>query len=147
MSTWGVTPAIVLEATKATVSTADIAMAGEIIDLYSNRTEAASAAMRSRDRTWLTKAVLWQAVKCAQEPDLASKMAPGKIIQDGVEIDVSSESAWTLAPMAARALRNLSWKGTRTRRARSAVDPLSTARLPLDFLNEASDDLTDWQEL
>jgi hypothetical protein len=149
MSTWGVTVERVLEATGRNVTLTNIAMAGEIIDLYSNRTEDASASMRPRDRTWLAKAVVWQSVKCADEPDLAGKMAPQKIVQGSdmanLEVNVTRDSAWILAPLAARALKNLSWKGWRTRRPHTAREALGQLVLPFPFEEEASDEFHRWE--
>lgn len=152
MSTWDVTTAMVFEVTKRTVSDDDILMAGEIIDLYSNRTQEASGSMRTRDITWLKKAVCWQAVKCNEEPDLASKMMVQEFTQDGVNVKLSGDgkggAEWyaMLNPFAARALKNLSWKGTRSLAIPRSDVPLGPV-VGYDFLNESSDNYGRWEPI
>ena len=133
-----------------TVTTQDVLMANEIITTYANRTPAASAAMGSRDLYYLNSAANWQAVWYADQPGVETRQIAAKHSQDGVEIDYAGTSFQpkeypaVLAPLAARALRNLSWKAMRTIRVKNIATPMNSA---YNFTNEASDDYTRFTDL
>jgi len=147
--TWA-TVADVLTLTGKTVAQLDIAAASDIIDIYANRTEAASSSMGNRDLHWLNRATIWQAVFYADQPGLTTRQIVATHKQDGVEVDHAGraftprEYPVVLAPLAARALRNLSWKGSRTLRTPPIKTPLGSR---IDFTMEANDRFARWGEL
>lgn len=119
--TWGVTVADVLYMTGATVEAVDIQMAAESIEPYVNRTPASSAGMLARDIRTIKKALVWQAAWLPEQPDYVGRMNVDSTNQDGQSAAFSPASSpygreysLTLAPMAARCLKNLSWKASRT---------------------------------
>jgi len=131
-----------------TVTAQDILMANEIITTYANRTPAASASMGSRDLYYLNSAACWQAVWYAEQPGVETRQIAAKHAQDGVEIDYAGTSfnpkeyPAVLAPLAARALRNLSWKASRTLRVKNVATPLNSA---YNFTSESSDEYSNWK--
>lgn len=121
MTNWGVTPQHVKDKTDIDVDLIDVSMASDTVDIYSNRTEAASGAMKARDIHWIRTAIIWQAAWLIQQPDYTGRQNVDAIQQDGQNIHYApnpsmegKEYAVTLAPLAARALKNLSWKSSRT---------------------------------
>lgn len=149
MGSWDVTPARVLDETGATVSESTIKIAGGIVETYINRTQAISGVLTARDLGWIQVAVQWQAAWLPEQPGFSGRMQVVKQAQDGAgfELDDSGGArdwAINLAPMAARSIKNLSWKGSRslnmgTRRV--------TNRDLRAFLTDESDCLSDWQAI
>ena len=133
-------------------STADVAMAHQVIEIYANVTESASAAIGARDLEWLRKATAWQAVWQKQQPGYATdRSVVASIMADGVREDFAGFSVggtggeWKvmLAPLAARALKNLSWKGSRTLRTDRVEVPFGQNSVT-GFLRDGGDALSDW---
>lgn len=120
MVAWGVTTQDVLDATGERVSDAVITMAASDVDIYTNRTEAASAVMVARDIHWIRQAVIRQAAWLPYQPGIAGRVSTTRVVQDGVTTEVGGTQgtarphANDLAPLAARAIKNLSWKGSRS---------------------------------
>jgi hypothetical protein len=82
-----------------------------LIELVVGRTEAqATAELSARDLEWLRRGVAYQAAWVAGQPDLFTRLEVQRLAQDGMSADFLSDSL-TLAPMARRVLRNLSWRG------------------------------------
>ncbi len=139
MSNWDITPADVLDMTGETVLQVDINRAGGVVDLYSNVTQAASGSLKPRDVACLRQAVNYQAAWLVNQPGYFNRSLAAKVEQDKVTVDHGAQGgAWrewadTLAPLAARALKNLSWKSDRREYHRRARRPA------IDFLAEASD--------
>ncbi|OLT26534.1 hypothetical protein BJF83_20835 [Nocardiopsis sp. CNR-923] len=75
-----------------------------------------STTIGARDRKRLRAAVAYQTVFMGEHPDVFTNVDADIIRQDGVDVDFSHANAGLLAPLAHRALRRLSWRGTRTRR-------------------------------
>lgn len=131
----------------ASASSADVAIAHQVIEIYSNVTESASAALGARDLEWLRKATAFQAVWQKQQPGyLTDRSVVASVQADGVREDYAGFSVggtggeWkvALAPLAARALKNLSWKGSRTLRTDRVEVPLGDNGV-IGFLNESGD--------
>jgi hypothetical protein len=135
LDTWGVSTDDVLDLTGSVVTTANVTMAAGIIDLYTNRTQAASGSMTARDFGWVQRAVAYQAAWVSGQLDLMRRRATSELVQDGMRTKNSDGTGtwreWTvtLGPLAARALKNLSWKtrrqeetGHRVRLFRRTVD-------------------------
>jgi len=141
---WNVTPADVLATTGATVTTESVAVADGMVTIYVNRTSEASASMSARDLGWIRQAIAWQAPWAAAQPDLTTRSQFDSLSQDGLSVQTAAEWAKLLHPMAARALKNLSWKASRTQRTPNASVPVG---LGLDFAMEQSDRFSDWTPL
>lgn len=124
------------------VDAATLAAAVGTIEIYANRTQdVPDDAMSARDLAWLKRAVAWQAAWLTGQPGWQQRSLADRIVSDGQEVERSGEYAATLAPLAARAMRNLSWIGNRS-------DALLISRRrrvqELDATNEASDWSGDW---
>lgn len=88
-----------------------LTQAQAMIELHVGRTEElGTAEMTARDLDWLRRAVAFQAAWMAGQPDLFTRLEVQRLAQDGMSADFLSDSL-TLAPMARRVLRNLSWRG------------------------------------
>lgn len=141
---WGVLPSDVLTLTGASATAAQVAAADGVVTIYVNRESTASASMAPRDLASIRAAICWQTPWQAGQPDYLTRSQFDSVNQDGLSVQTSAQWAKLLAPLAARALKNLSWKGSRTLRT-PAVRVL-TGR-GLDFTLEASDQHTDWRRL
>ena len=124
-----------------------MSLASSDITIYANRTEAASAAMSSRDLQWLKMACAFQAAWLTEQPDFLTRINFRTATVDGESVSHRSDSQQNLAPMAARALKNLSWKSSRTLRTPDvSVPPGGTGYEP-SFLDEDSDEISPWEDL
>lgn len=132
----------VLAVTGTSVTTAQLAAASAVITVYANRNPTASENLTTRDRYWLQQACAWQARWQAQQPGYDQRSAVGSVGQDTVQVGYTAEWQVTLAPLAARAMKNLSWKGSRS----VAVHSSLTMR-GVDFTNEESDWYSTWYPL
>lgn len=139
------TLADVLELTGATVDATSLAIANSVITVYANRTEDADNSMGQRDLYWLKQAVCWQALFVDKTPGFGEQPGVSSISQDGLSATNRYEYSQVLAPMAARALKNLSWKADRTLRVPQITTPLGLGIL--DFLNDAGDPYSEWEPL
>lgn len=123
---------------------AQVAAANNTVTIYSNRTPDASAGMGARDLYWLKAAACWQAAWLSQQVAVDGRAGHTSISQDGLAVSQDAEYQIVLAPLAARALRNLSWKSTRS----VEVAPANPGPMwPRNFVNESSDDRHDWEPL
>jgi hypothetical protein len=139
---WASTAEVEAE-TGVTVDNADLAVAQSVIDIYSGRTEDAEGGLSQRDLTWLMKAVCWQAAWVSRQSGFAFRQSSVSTSQDGLSVTRRSDSDILLAPLAARALKNLSWKCSRTMR----IQPVGVPRggvTSIDYSLESSDDLQQW---
>lgn len=143
MGNWA-TLANVLATTGKTVTEPDLLQAEAVITIYANRTPAASAGMSTRDLFWLQQASCWQTAWQTQQPGYDQVSSLKTLTQDGMQVEYEHEWQISLAPLAARALKNLSWKATRSVRFLPARVP--TGR-EVDFTLEESDDYTGWMPL
>lgn len=136
------TAANVLALTGKSVTDAVVLEASAVIDIYANRTQEASAGMSPRDLGWLQRACSFQAAWMPSQPGFHQRNAVAQITQDGLQIIYDKEWQISLAPLAARALKNLSWKATKTVRMVSVRTPMGYAG---DFADEASDPYSTWE--
>jgi hypothetical protein len=142
--TWGVTISDVTNTTGVTPSAADLAASDSIITIYINRTPDASGGISGRDLTWIRSAIQWQAAWVSSQPNLTGTSHYDSYSSDGLSVQTTAEWAKVLAPLAARSLKNLTWKGTRTQRTPSVRQGKG---LVLNFENEESDEYSDWSRL
>lgn len=139
----------VADITGVTVSQTQLNMAQSVIDIYSNRTVDASGGPASgsgiskRDLTWLKQALAWQAVWMPGQAGYATRTTVSSVSQDGQWVQYRSQSDQDLAPLASRALRNLSWKTNRTTRT-PELGMRPRGLLLNDFTQERSDDFHGW---
>jgi hypothetical protein len=144
---WAVLGDVVTITGKTLPVTADgdeiMAAANSHVTIYCNRTPDASASISNRDLYWLKAAVCWQAAWLPGQPGYETRSTVRQESGDGTSYTVASEAQINLAPMAARALKNLSWKAARTLRTPDVSVPAGH-RTPLDFTNEASDEFSGW---
>lgn len=104
----------VTEITGATVTPAQLAQAQTAIETVTGRTAEATARIGPRDLRWLKRAVAYQAVWMADQPDLFTRSTTtGPTIQDGAHVNLTADGQ-ILAPLARRALKRLSWRGNRS---------------------------------
>ena len=101
--------------TGVTVTDPQIAIAQAIIEIHVARTEDVPAdTITARDVQWLKRAVAYQTVWVNANPDLFTRIEHVTILQDGVEVRDLPPDALTLAPLAKKAIRRLSWMKTRS---------------------------------
>lgn len=138
--TWA-TVADVLAYTGKEVSEEDVTMASGVIDLYAGTDpEQPEDSIAGRDRRWLKMATAYQTPWQMKKPGyFEHRESHESASADSVSRKVRSDSEITLAPLAARALRNLSWIGLRsTRFSQGAGVPKGS------FLHEAGDEWHGW---
>lgn len=121
----------------------ELAAARSVISIYANRTEDMADAITARNLYWLKVATCWQTVWQRDQPGFNAQQVVASFSQDGESVSYTAEWNLTLAPMAARALKNLSWKASRTLNTPNSRVPAGRAR---DFTNEASDWYSNWTE-
>ncbi len=126
-------------------ASAYLPLANTMITTYANRTESASAAISSRDLFSLKLATCYQAAWLPGQPDILTRVNVESSTVDGESVRFASDAQQNLAPQAARALKNLSWKGSRTLRLRDSAQALGRAST-IDFTSEASDESSDWSD-
>jgi hypothetical protein len=141
---WGVSTADVLATTGSTATAEQVAAADSVISIYVNRQSTASASMSARDLGWIRTAIAWQTPWQAGQAGLATRSQFDSLSQDGLSVASTAQWAKVLAPLAARALKNLSWKGSRTQRTPNVSVPTG---LGVDFLLDESDARTTWSPL
>jgi hypothetical protein len=73
-----------------------------------------TAVVFERDAEWLKRAVAWQAAWLPGQPGSAERSSVDNVSQEGLTVTYKDEAAVVLAPRARRALKNLSWMGTRS---------------------------------
>lgn len=126
--------------------TAVMALANTVISGYANRTEAASAGISGRDLLTLKVATAFQAAWLVGQPDFLTRLNFRSSTVDGESIAFASEAQQSLAPMASRYLRNLSWKASRTLSIPDISVPSGGGAPTVNFLAEVSDDSSDWED-
>jgi hypothetical protein len=136
--TWA-TMAQVVGFTGKEVSAASLQVASGMITLYGNADPGLVDSYRQKDLYWLAMATSYQAVWVAPKLDtiLEDRESHTSTSADGVQVTREAGSDLTLAPLAARALRNLSWIGGGIN-----MPLVGTARA--NFLNEADDHVNVW---
>jgi hypothetical protein len=97
-----------------TPTSGDLVVAQTVVETFVNRTEDAAASFTVRDVDTLRKAVCFQAAWLAGQPGYLTRMGATSLQQDGLSTTLTNPADMTLAPLAQRAIKNLSWMGTRT---------------------------------
>jgi len=135
------TAANVLALTGKTVTEQQVAEASAVITVYANRTVDASGSMTPRDLNTLAQATSFQTAWQIVQPGYHQRSSYTQTTQDGFSVVYGKEWQISLAPLAARALKNLSWKVSRTVRIPTIRTPLGYAG---NFTNEESDPYSSW---
>jgi hypothetical protein len=118
-------------------------LAASAIELHTGAIESVPRVdMSRRDAYWLRQAVCFQAAWLAPTPDYLERNDIKTASQDGAS--ASGGPDWmTLAPLARKALKRLSWRGTRTVLTGRPSGLLGTT----DALAEGQDARQAWQPL
>ncbi|MEU1272985.1 hypothetical protein [Streptomyces sp. NPDC005799] len=111
----------VINATGVSVTDQQLAQAQADIEIFTNRIYADTDRIRLRDLHWLGQAVARQAAWIAGQFGLETRLDATQIQQDQVSTSLKDDGL-VLAPMAARALRRVSWMRSRTVHIRSAIE-------------------------
>jgi hypothetical protein len=113
--TWA-TAAETLTYTGIVVTDAEVAQAQVIVELFADVTEAAT--ISTKNTRLLKMAVAYQAAWITEHPDLFTHVDVSTMLQDGLQFVSGHENAFVLAPFARRAINRLSWRRTRSLKAR-----------------------------
>jgi hypothetical protein len=127
--------------TGQTVDAPKLAQAQAVVEIHVGRTPDADAAATARDLYWLKQAVCWQAAWQPAQPAFHARSGLKRVSQDGLTLEHNTAADITLAPLANRAIKNLSWMGSRT------AQPTTRRVPPAAFTNEASDCSHGWVPL
>jgi hypothetical protein len=111
----------VINATGVSVTDQQLAQAQSDIEIFTNRIFADTDRIRLRDLHWLGQAVARQAAWIAGQFGLETRLDATQIQQDQVSTGLKDDGL-VLAPMAARALKRVSWMRSRTVHIRSAIE-------------------------
>lgn len=142
------TVAKVASITGKTVTAVDRNIAAYVVELNTGLIESVVRVDTSRrDAYWLQQAVAFQAAWLADTPDYLERNDVTAASQDGQSVTLKPD-ALVLAPLAKRALKRLSWRGTRSIRP-VPVDERGRIRIPSHYVPlEAHDDITTpWRPL
>lgn len=131
----------VIDATGVSVTDQQLAQAQSDIEIFTNRIWDDTARIRTRDLYWLGRAVARQAAWLAGQFGLETRLDATQIQQDQVSTTLQGDGL-VLAPMAARAMRRVSWMRSRTVHIRSAVE--GAGPLVGDYLSDGSDEHLMW---
>lgn len=106
--------------TGVTVDSSAVAQAQFIIELFSNRTEAASGSFTDRDSYWMKMAVAYQAAYMDSHPEVFNLMDVNSINQGDLSVNFKKDASFAIvAPLARMALARTSWSRTRSIRVNS----------------------------
>lgn len=142
--TWA-TLAEVYDITTTEVTERQLIDAQRTIDIYAGRTYDLADKLGAKDLYWLKQAVAHQAAWQPGQAGLSTRQQVAGFSQDGLAANYTAEWNISLAPLAARAIKNLSWKGSRTVRT-----PALLASGPgrfVDFTTEDADPTHTWGAL
>lgn len=96
--------------------------------------------LTGRDRYWLKLALCYQAAWASGRPDLFERDDVDSASQDGESANFRPD-AHTLAPLARKAIKRLSWRGPRT------LNTLRSGAARVDVTSEAYDDSLNWRPM
>jgi hypothetical protein len=152
LSAW-CTAADVVAYTGATVTDAVIGQASSMIDLHIGRTyyelvsnpDGGQLKVGRRDRQWLTQACAYQAAWMAGQPDIYQRLDLTQVALDHRSLSMR-DPALTLAPLARKALKRVSWLRSRSLHVRTpftdGIGPLSP-----NLVAESNDAYETWSAL
>lgn len=135
------TPQDVIDCTRVSVTDDVLRQAQKNIEAFSGRIYPDTERIRTRDLYWLGQAVAYQAGWIAGQFGLETRLDATQIQQDQVSSNLK-EDGLTLAPMAAKTLRRVSWMRSRTVHIRSAIE--GSGPLVGNPLLDGADDSQPW---
>jgi hypothetical protein len=151
--TWATTTDV-SDVTGVTVTASALTYAESDICVFANRSPDASANMSVRDLYWMKMATCYQAAWRDSQVKVEGRQGLRSMSQSGQSVDYQAEWQVTLGPMAARSLRNLSWKADRTKRTPNIRYPRGLGQLDAmvagvgyKFLDESYDEANVWVEM
>lgn len=118
------------------VTLSNVLDAQEVVEIHCGRTFESTDLFKARDIVWLRKAVAYQAIWMPLQPGYFERHTIKETIQDGAQVvfagsnEPANTGLFMLAPLAMRALKNLSWMGSTSikfRRPRFGPRPLSAS--------------------
>ena len=108
--------------TGVTLATSDIFRAQALVEMYAKCDLSNLGAYGPRDRRWLVRGVAYQAAWMDSHPEVFATMDVGSLSQVGMSVSFRSDrNAAFMAPLARRALHNLSWMRSRSVTIKSKV--------------------------
>jgi hypothetical protein len=131
----------VLSITGAAVDEDTVLMAQAAIETATQR-EYQIGRIKPRDLRWLRKAVAYQAAWIPDNIDLFTRAHHTLLQQDGLVHQQDNRADTYLAPLAQRAIRNLSWKRSRSIRVRT---PFTDGDVTVNPLTD--DSILRWEPL
>lgn len=106
--------------TQQTLTLAQIQQGQQVLNMYSNYTpESSGFNMQPFDLTWLRYGLAYQSVWMSQQPGLLYRAEVKSLSQDGLSTSWDDPRNLMLAPLALRALKQLSWQKSRSLRVRT----------------------------
>jgi hypothetical protein len=111
----------VIDATGVSVTEQQLAQAQADIEIFSGRIYPDTPRIRARDLYWLGRAVARQAAWLAGQFGLETRLDASQTQQDGTSTTLKGDGL-VLAPMAARALKRVSWMRSRTIHVRAPIE-------------------------
>lgn len=137
----GGTPVVVCSVAAGIIRSTYLTTAAPGLDNHPMRTD-----ITRRDLYWLRQAVAFQAAWLADTPDYLERNDVDSASQDGQSAAFKPD-ALVVAPLVKRALKRLSWRGTRSIRP-VPVDERGRIRVPEHYVPlEAHDDVQTWRPL
>jgi hypothetical protein len=130
----------IAEAIGRTVTATTRSLAAQSIELHTGLIESVERTdISDRDLYWLKLAVCYQAAWLLVQPDYLERSAVKAVRQEGQSADAGNPDWLTLAPLARKALRRLSWRGIRT------VSTMPERRTILNVNSDEYEDTLDWR--
>lgn len=136
MSTWA-TIANVTASTQKVPTQAQVDAGEEIVALHCNRVPG-DFTPSNRDTFFLRSATVWQTAWLMAKPAFEARESVSQVTQDGMEVINDGSSAPVLAPLAKRAIKNLSWMAGRSVTMTERAPSLGVTEA--NWLKESSDD-------
>jgi hypothetical protein len=133
--------------TGVTPDAATLALAQSSVEDHVNRSPDVTDSLYARDLYWLKKAVAWQAAWLPAQHDLLTRTGVQTVTQDGMSAQFRTPADQLLSPHAQRALKNVSWLGSRSVRFDSRGEGRYSEAADGQWLHEGSDDDHGWDAL
>jgi len=134
----------------STITDANYAMAISAVEAFINREVEDIPSIDTRDFRRIKKAMAWQMLFLADQPDYGYRTLIESASADGQQFTMVNAAgggvdiaAQMLHPLTIRYLRNLSWKRNPVTEDQAAL----LAQAYRNFLNESSDSYTRWEKL
>jgi hypothetical protein len=144
-TTWA-TVADVLSLAGATVTDTQLTQANGVLELHAGRLYIdAIARTGTRDAEWLRRACAYQAAWMLAQPDMYQRLDITST-GNGAGSVALKDHAFTLAPLAKRALARVSWLRSRSLHVRSAFED-GLGPLSPDPLAEVNDGYEAWEPI